>query len=172
MEISPVDFLIGFIVINLLLKVAYPLSGLVHELGHACAGLLLHRQDKVRIYIGRHGQRPTLALGRLELYVGPTSHFWGTCEIEADFKPWQVILVSAAGPLVSCTLAGLGLWGLFNSSALWGIRLLAGVFFYANCKLFVVSAVPKHIVHPHAPEEKSASDGLKILQALGGKVDG
>ncbi len=166
MEISPVDFLVCFILFSLALKIAYPLSGFFHELGHACAALLLKKKAKIRVYLGRHGEQPTGALGRLEIYAGPASSFWGTCEVESELNSFQTVIISAAGPLVSLLLAVLGFIVLFDSSAIWELRALAGVFFYANTKQFIVTAVPKELTHPHSPEEKSISDGLKILNAL------
>ena len=137
-----------------------------HELGHACAALLLKKKAKVRVYLGRHGEQPTVALGRLEIYAGPASSFWGTCEVESELNSFQTVIISAAGPLVSLLLAVLGFVVLFDSSAIWELRALAGVFFYANTKQFFVTAVPKELTHPHSPEEKSFSDGLKIVNAL------
>ncbi len=166
MEISPVDFLVCFILFSLALKIAYPFSGFFHELGHACAALLLKKKAKIRVYLGRHGEQPTVALGRLEIYAGPASSFWGTCEVESELNSFQTVIISAAGPLVSLLLAVLGFIELFDSSAIWELRALAGVFFYANTKQFIVTAVPKELTHPHSPEEKSISDGLKILNAL------
>ena len=101
MEISPVDFLVCFILFSLALKIAYPLSGFFHELGHACAALLLKKKAKVRVYLGRHGEQPTVALGRLEIYAGPASSFWGTCEVESELNSFQTVIITAAGPLVS-----------------------------------------------------------------------
>ena len=166
MEISPVDFLVCFIVFSLALKIAYPLSGFLHELGHACAALILKKKAKVRVYLGRHGEQPFFALGRLEIYAGLASSFWGTCEVESELNSFQTVIITAAGPLVSLLLAVLGFVVLFDSSAIWELRALAGVFFYANTKQFIVTAVPKELAHPHSPEEKSISDGLKILNAL------
>lgn|GEM_PF-2002573 len=166
MEISPVDFLVCFIVFSLALKIAYPLSGFLHELGHACAGLFLKKNAKVRVYLGKHGEQPIFALGRLEIYAGPTSSFWGTCEVESELNSFQTVIISAAGPLVSLLLAVLGFVVLFDSSAIWELRALAGVFFYANTKQFIVTVVPKELAHPHSPGEKSINDGLKILNAL------
>ena len=166
MEISPVDFLVCFIVFSLALKIAYPLSGFFHELGHAYAALILKKRAKIRIYLGRHGEQPIVALGRLEIYAGPTSSFWGTCEVESELNSFQTVIISAAGPLVSLLLAILGFVVLFDSSVIWELRVLAGVFFYANTKQFIVTAVPKELKHPHSPGEKSISDGLKILNAL------
>lgn len=166
MEISPVDFLVCFIVFSLALKIAYPLSGFFHELGHACTALLVKKKAKIRIYLGRYREQPIVALGRLEIYVGPTSSFWGTCEVESELNSFQTVIITAAGPLVSLLLAVLGFVVLFDSSAIWELRALAGVFFYANTKQFIDTAVPKELAHPHSPEEKSISDGLKILNAL------
>ena len=149
MEISPVDFLVCFIVFSLALKIAYPLSGFFHELGHACTALLVKKKAKIRIYLGRYREQPIVALGRLEIYVGPTSSFWGTCEVESELNSFQTVIITAAGPLVSLLLAVLGFVVLFDSSAIWELRALAGVFFYANTKQFIDTAVPKELAHPH-----------------------
>ena len=166
MEINPVDFLVCFILFNLLLKVGYPLSGFLHELGHGFTGLLLTRKSKVRIYFGRCGENPTLRFGRLCFHIGPTTHFHGTCEIDADLPPRHVLLIAAAGPLISCALAIVSLQALFNASFPWGFRLIAGVLFYANCRLFISSAAPRMLDHPHVSGKSSPSDGLRILEIL------
>ena len=71
MEISPVDFLVCFIVFSLALKIAYPLSGFLHELGHACAGLFLKKNAKVRVYLGKHGEQQSSLWVDLKYIQGP-----------------------------------------------------------------------------------------------------
>ena len=167
MEISPLDFLIGFIVFNLALKVAYPISGLLHELGHALPSLLLTR-DPVRIRLVNSADKPMIKLGSLEICLGPTTSFEGSCEFTSDgMSTARLITIALGGPLTSLCLSGLFLGYIFAMGLPWGIRLMAAVFFYANFRILLVSIIPRTFRAP-SQQARGISDGLKILQLLSG----
>ncbi len=171
MEINPIDFLVGFILFNLALKVVYPLSGLLHELGHALPSLLLTK-DPVRIRLGNSTDKPTIKLGRLEICLGPTTSFWGSCEFTSEgMSTARLIIITLGGPLTSLCLGALFLGWMFTSTLPWEIRLVTAVLFYANCRILLVSIIPQTFRAPN-PHSQGVSDGLKILNLLSGEKNG
>ena len=169
MEISPIDFLVGFILFNLALKVAYPISGLLHELGHALPSLLMTR-DQVRIRLGNSRDNKTrMKIGRLEVCLSPTTSFWGSCEFTSEgMSTTRLIIITLGGPLTSLCLGGLFLGWMFTPTLPWEIRLVTAVLFYANCRILLVSIIPQTFHAPN-PNPQGVSDGLKILNLLSGK---
>jgi len=167
MEITAVDFLIVFIVFNLTLKIAYPLSGFMHELGHAIPGLILTKGSRIQIRFGQCGNRPVLKLGRFEACVGPTTSFWGSCEFDSQgLSARKLVAIALGGPVISLVLTCLTLWCLFDQTLATWSRFIAAVFFYANCRIFLVAALPRRFRPPVSVDMGGDSDGLKILQLL------
>ncbi|MBT6959156.1 MAG: hypothetical protein HN996_12090 [Opitutae bacterium] len=169
MEITAVHFLVCFIIFNLLLKVVYPISGFLHEVGHAIAGLFLAKGSKISIRFGNYGNKPLIKLGNLNLYIGPTTSFWGYCEFESNkLSQGRLIAIALGGPLVSLVLILTNLWILFVRGQSMEAQFLAAIFFYANCRILIVSMTPRNFILPAPAMVKGESDGLKIIQLLKG----
>ncbi|MBT3470040.1 MAG: hypothetical protein HOD72_09660 [Opitutae bacterium] len=47
-------------------------------------------------------------------------------------------------------------------------QFLAAIFFYANCRILIVSMTPRNFILPAPAMVKGESDGLKIIQLLKG----
>ena len=169
MEITAVHFLVCFIIFNLLLKVIYPVSGFLHEAGHAIVGLFLAKGSRISIRFGNCGNRPQLKLGKIDLFIGPTTSFWGYCEFESNGLPTsRLIAIALGGPLVTLALTAANLWFLFALGQSLEAQFLAAIFFYANCRILIVSMIPRNFRLPASSMTKGESDGLKIIQLLKG----
>ena len=169
MEITAVHFLVCFIIFNLLLKVIYPVSGFLHEAGHAIVGLFLAKGSRISIRFGNCGNRPLLKLGKIDLFIGPTTSFWGYCEFESNgLSTSRLIAIALGGPLVTLALTAANLWFLFALDQPMEAQFLAAAFFYANCRILVVSMTPRNFRAPASSMEEGESDGLKIIQLLKG----
>jgi hypothetical protein len=170
MEITAVHFLVCFIIFNLLLKVVYPVSGFLHEAGHAIVGLFLAKGSRISIRIGNCGNRPLLKLGKIDVFIGPTTSFWGYCEFESNgLSTSRLIAIALGGPLVTLTLTVANLWFLFALDQPMEAQFLAAAFFYANCRILVVSMTPRNFRAPASSMVVGESDGLKIIRLLKGK---
>ncbi len=169
MEITAVNFLVCFIIFNLLLKVVYPVSGFLHEAGHAIFGLFLAKGSRISIRFGNCGNKPLLKLGNIDLFIGPTASFWGYCEFESNgLSTSRLIAIALGGPLVTLTLTAANLWFLFALGQPMEAQFLAAVFFYANCRILIVSMTPRNFRVPASSMVEGESDGLKIIQLLKG----
>ena len=98
--------------ILLLLALLWFFMGVLHELGHALAALLLFR-GPVTVYLGSYG-RPTghwhFRVGRLQVYLAYNLLLWrgGYCECPgATPEPWKQAIFIAAGPLLPVLLTGI-----------------------------------------------------------------
>jgi hypothetical protein len=170
MEITAVHFLVCFIIFNLLLKVIYPVSGFLHEAGHAIVGLFLAKGSRISIRFGNCGNRPLLKLGKIDVFIGPTTSFWGYCEFESNgLSTSRLIAIALGGPLVTLTLTVANLWFLFALDQPMEAQFLAAAFFYANCRILVVSMTPRNFRAPASSMVVGESDGLKIIRLLKGE---
>ena len=169
MEITAVNFLVCFIIFNLLLKVVYPVSGFLHEAGHAIFGLFLAKGSRISIRFGNCGNKPVLKLGKIDLFIGPTTGFWGYCEFESNgLSRNRLIAIALGGPLVTLSLTVANLWFLFALGQPLEAQFLSAVFFYANCRILVVSITPRDFRIPASSMVEGESDGLKIIRLLKG----
>lgn len=90
------------------------LSILVHELGHA-------------LVMRWYGFSPRIVLHALGGATTGTPPLWGTGQASAALRPFQEVLVAAAGPLSGFLCAGLILLGapVVGGRVLWAQRLLS-----------------------------------------------
>ena len=70
--------------------------------------------------------------------------------------------------MVTLALTAANLWFLFALDQPMEAQFLAAVFFYANCRILIVSVTPMNVRAPASSMEEGESDGLKIIQLLKG----
>ncbi len=116
-------------VILLLLALLWFFMGVLHELGHALAALLLFR-GPVTVYLGTYGQSTGhwhFRLGRLQVHLAHNLFLWrgGYCECQgANPEPWRQGIFIAAGPLFPVLLTGIATQISFAHS-IYPLRALA-----------------------------------------------
>ncbi|GAA0481478.1 hypothetical protein GCM10008986_02690 [Salinibacillus aidingensis] len=86
-----------------------PLTILFHEFGHAGMAYIL-KADLVHFFIGSGRERAALRVGRIHLHLHTLLFMGGQSlsEKENDFKAWEKVLISIAGPIMNGVVA----WGI------------------------------------------------------------
>jgi len=164
MEFHPVAFLLYFLIFNLGLRVVYPICSLLHELGHGTLALILGKGE-VRIHSGS-GKGKEFRLGRMVIVLVFSSSFQGFCEFSnQSLSNMKLALITLGGPMVSAVLSALFLWGLMNHGLSLPLRGLLAIFFYANLRIFLTSAIPSYHTAP-ANIPSGPSDGMRFLEFI------
>lgn len=154
-----------------LLLFAVYLAGIVvavvlHELGHALAGLLATRQ-KMAVEIGRTGKSCSARLGRLNFRLSLKGLRYGATRYERDAEPiGRQIAVACGGPVASLAAVGVLAWltaGAVVGSVIWICWLALCV---ANFRVLIVAIWPIEYRPEGSEGEVWASDGLDIWRML------
>ena len=169
-ELSPEYWILIFAAFALLLKCCYPFAVLIHELGHALLAVCLTR-ELVIVHIGQGMAGMTFKIThRLNLILHLQQLHLGYCQYpKLSLTKWGRITVASAGPIAS----GLAITALATILLYPGNPItepgqwLAIVFFYANLKIFVTSAIPM-VYRDHSSGKAYVSDGLDILTTMRG----
>jgi len=103
-------FVFVITIFSLLLALARNLTTIIHELGHALAGLLLYK-GKMSIYVGSYGDPEKgihFKMGRLNVHFKYNLLLWnhGLCSAETDSTSLtRSFIFTLAGPLISLLIA-------------------------------------------------------------------
>lgn len=149
--------------------VTVPALTLVHELGHALAGMMTTR-GWVTAAIGTGGDPRTMGLGRLRIQLRPFSGIVGSCHREYRSGSGSgEALFYGAGPLLS--LVSAAILGYLGTSAT-GNSTLAQLFVsgsYGALMQLIVTAIPVRYPSWMGAYAGDLSDGAMILRCIRGE---
>jgi hypothetical protein len=159
-------YMLSLLLFLLFYVIVLPLSTLLHEFGHAL-GIVLCTKEQAVIYLGTTSDKniETFKIGRFHFHIH-WSHY-GQCRFKRmpkELAPWQKIIISIGGPLISLLLAALfftlaQLTNSFYNNFLYAVSI-------ANAINFIFTATP--MIYPKWWWHYAGmpSDGYRIIRAL------
>lgn len=168
-ELSPALCLLIFIVFGCLLRGFNPVAVFIHELGHALPALCLTK-DTVTLRVGSAlGAMQLPITQRFVLSVHLSQGHMGFCHYNKSSLTTPCrIAVALGGPLASACAVLLSAFFLIEPTMvpLTG-KFFVVVFFYANLKLFVTSALPL-VYRDSASGKPFISDCFDVITMIRG----
>lgn len=154
-----------------LLLVAVYLFGIVlavvlHELGHAVAGLFTTKQ-RMKVEIGQSGRSCTVRLGRLDFRLSGKGLRYGATRYDRDAEPvGRQVAVALGGPIASL-IAVMGFAWLTSQSVVGTVVWICWLALcVANFRVWIVAVWPIEYRPSGESGEVWASDGLDIWRML------
>lgn len=160
------NFLV-YIVLGLILT---PIITLIHELGHAIAGLIFTNKD-VKIKIGNANLNKKLKILRLIIefngYNSIINLNYGLTEWNKPNKAYQSIIIYLSGPLFSLLMFILSSYIILICNEYNIIYILFQIFSLLTFIQFIFTIFP--IKYKNYAYYKNKSDGYKIIELLNNK---
>ena len=141
------EFPIIILTVFLLIALTRVVTVIIHELGHAAAGLLLFK-GQISIYIGSYGNPKNgihFKVGRLAIHFKYNPLFWGHGLCTSDTKEisyTQGYLFTLAGPLASLIMGILSLCVLINPESHGALKVVSLFLLFSSLFDFLLNIRP------------------------------
>jgi hypothetical protein len=163
---TPFILLVCFI----LFAITWPLTTLLHELGHGIPSLLFTRKP-VTLYIGSYGVKKgsvSIKLGRLRIYLKYNPFAWwkGLCLFENDtLRLYQQVIILVAGPAASLLVSTVCCYFAFSFDLHGSIKLILVALVFSSLMDLYFNIIPREEPITLADGRLAFNDGkqLKML---------
>lgn len=161
---------VSFVVVSFYF-VVLPVTTLVHEVGHALAGLSVSERSVI-VSVG-DDLNVSVSLGRLVLLLSPSRGYRGVCHHNAaisELSQWQRVLFFISGPVASLGLLTMLIW-LRTLELHSFLQTLLSVSIVYTSIIVLVTLLPINIedgewLTLYGVQDAYLSDGYRALLAI------